>query len=71
MEFKLKTPYKEKKKRGITEGIELLNQESNQNIRSKRKLQILWNIRSGYHQRNGEKTKQNKTKKQRKSQNNK
>ena len=44
----------------MTEGIEVLNQEKNQNPRRKGNLQILGNIRSGRHQTSGDFKKINK-----------
>ena len=45
------------RKRQMTEGIELINQEKNQNARRKGNLQILGNIGSGHHQTSGEERK--------------
>ena len=40
-------------KRQIMEGTELLNLKKHQNVWRKEKLQLLGNIRSGYHQTSG------------------
>ena len=45
------------RKRQVKEGIELLNQEKNQNTQRKRNLQVLGNIGIGHHQTTGDEIK--------------